>query len=82
MEYPLKVEKEGVKINPDGMEKERLYHCHFQDNILLIFKDHQDLLNCFEISDRDIVNRIVNGKQEDAETILDEYIKENKLGKK
>ena len=49
MTYPLSTGPDGVKIQPEHMEKEKLYHCVFKDKVLLIFKDDEDLLNCYEI---------------------------------
>jgi len=49
MHYPIVAEKDGVKIAPEHMEKEKFYHCIFNDNVLLIFKDEQEFLHCYEI---------------------------------
>ena len=49
--YPVSPGDEGVKIQPENMEKEKLYHCVFKDKVLLFYKDVQDVLNCAKNKD-------------------------------
>ena len=78
MIYPISAEKDGVKIKPELMEKEKLYHCIFNDKVVLLFKDQNEILNCYEIEDEQIVSKVKSSKDEDIEEILEEYIlKEN-----
>jgi len=78
MTYPISAEKDGVKIKPELMEKEKLYHCIFNDKVVLLFKDQNEILNCYEIEDEQIVSKVKSSKEEDIEEILEEYIaKEN-----
>ena len=51
MTYPISAEKDGVKIKPELMDTEKLYHCIFNDKVLLLFKDQNEILNCYEIED-------------------------------
>ena len=78
--YPVSPGEEGVKIQPENMEQEKLYHCVFKDKILLFFKDYQDVLNCFEIEEEELVNKIkaISNKDE-VEKFLEEYIKQKGL---
>ncbi len=48
----------GIKLNPDKMLREELYHCIYQNRIFLFYKDNDDILHCYEISDMDIINNI------------------------
>ena len=48
----------GIKLNPDKMIKEELYHCIYENRIFLFFKDNEDALHCYEISDIDTINKI------------------------
>ncbi len=48
----------GIKLNPDKMIKEELYHCIYENRIFLFFKDIEDVLHCYEISDIDTINKI------------------------
>ena len=49
MDYPVSADENGVNFNPDKMEKEKLYHCIFKNKAMLVFKDSQDVMNCYEI---------------------------------
>jgi hypothetical protein len=40
------------------MIKEELYHCIYENRIFLFFKDNEDVLHCYEISDIDTINKI------------------------
>lgn len=48
----------GIKLNPDKMVKEELYYCIYEDHVFLFFKDKEDILYCYEISDIDTINKI------------------------
>ena len=78
--HPISPNDEGVKIQPDNMEKEKLYHCLFKDKVLLLFKDVQDVLNCYEIEEPELVQRIKSqSDQDEIEKILEEYINQKGL---
>ena len=79
MIYPISAEKDGVKIKPELMEKEKMYHCIFNDKVVLIFKDKNEILNCYEIEDEQIVSKVKSSKEEDIEEILEEYISKENL---
>ena len=82
MPYPLTTGKNGIKIQPDKMESETLYHCIFQNKIVLVYKDHNEILNCYEIDDAEIVSRVATSNKEYIEKILEEYIEKENLRKK
>ena len=77
----ISVNDVGVKLKPEIMEKEKLYHCVVNNKIILAFKDHQDFLNCFEIEESEIVNRIKSADDKDVSLILEEYIEKENLKK-
>jgi hypothetical protein len=81
MSYPLISEKDGIKIKPEVMKSETLYHCLFQNKVMLVYKDHNEILNCYEIEDNEIVSRVKESKNSEIEKILEEYIEEKNLGK-
>ena len=77
---PVSPNEDGVKIQPDNMEKEKLYHCLFKDKVLLVYKDVQDVLNCYEIEEPELVQKIkTHSNQDEIEKILEDYIKQNGL---
>ena len=71
MSDEISVNDDGVKFKPEIMEKEKLYHCMFNDKIILAFKDHQDFLNCFEIEDLEIVNKIKSADGKSVELSIE-----------
>ena len=80
MDYPLSVDENGVNLKPEKMEKEKLYHCVFKNKAILIFKDSQDMLNCYEIEQEDLVEKIKNcNNNEELEQILEDYIEGQNL---
>ena len=82
MPYPLLSEKDGIKIQPDKMQTETLYHCVFQNKIMLVYKDQGEILNCYEIDDNEIVSKVKEASDADIEKILEEYIEKENLRKK
>ena len=80
MTYPVSVGDDGVKIKPEHMEKEKLYHCIFKNKVLLFFKDEQEVLNCFEIEEQELVDKIKACTDKDeVEKIFEDYIKKENL---
>ena len=78
MGYPVFANDDGVNLNPKIMEKEKIYHCIFKNKAILVFKDSQDLLNCYEIEEADLVERIRGcGSDADLERLLGDYISEH-----
>jgi len=55
MDYPLSTGKDGIKIKPEKMESEKLYHCVYNDKVFLVYKDEQHFLNCYEIEEKELV---------------------------
>lgn len=73
------VDDEGPKLKPELMEPERMYHCIYKDVILLFFVDSQKFLNCYEIAEPELVEKVKKSKQENIEGILKEYCSTAKL---
>jgi len=46
---------------------------------MLFYKDNSDMLNCYEISEKNIVDQVKQSKAEDIENLLQKYIEENNL---
>jgi hypothetical protein len=75
VDYPITANEDGVNIKPENMEKEHLYHCLFKNKVILLFKDSQDFLNCYEIEEEDLVNQIKNNSSDsEVEKILQNYV--------
>ena len=82
MSDPLSSEKDGIKIRPDKMQPETLYHCVFQNKVMLVYKDQNEILNCYEIDDNEIVSKVKETNDVGIEKILEEYIEKENLRKK
>ena len=80
MDYPIAVEPEGVKIRSEKMEVDKLYYCIYQEKILLFYKEQNEMLNCYEIAEKDVVEEVKQSKSEDIEKILQKYIEKKNLG--
>jgi len=81
MESPIEVNDDGVKLKPEIMENEKFYHCIFKNKVILVFKDHQEFLNCFEIEEKEIVDKIKSSTDKNIHSILESYIEKEKLKK-
>ena len=79
MDYPIVVESEGVKIKSEKMEVDKMYYCIYQEKILLFYKEQNEMLNCYEIEEKDIVEEVKQSKSEDIEKILQTYIEKKNL---
>ena len=80
MDYPIVAEPEGVKIRSDKMEVDKLYYCIYQEKILLFYKEQNEMLNCYEIAEKDVLEEVKQSKSEDIEKILQKYIEKKNLG--
>jgi len=76
MESPVSADENGVNLKPEKMEKEKLYHCIFKNKAMLIFKDSQDVLNCYEIEEANLVEQIRKcDNDDDLEKLFEDYLK-------
>jgi len=82
MNEPLVANNDGVNVKPELMEKEKLYHCIFNEKVILAYKDHQDFLNCYEIEETDLVQKIKSNIDQNIDSILEEYIEKTNLKSK
>jgi len=79
MVSPISVDENGIKLKPEIMEKEKLYHCVLNDKVFLVFKDEQEFLNCYEIEEKEIVDKVISAKTQNIDNVLNEFIKNQKL---
>jgi len=80
MDYPISANENGINLKPEKMEKEKLYHCIFKNKAMLVFKDSQDVLNCYEIEEKELVEKIrIISNEDDLEKLFEDYIDEQNL---
>ncbi len=80
MDYPVSANENGVNLKPEKMEKEKLYHCIFKNKAFLVFKDSQDVMNCYEIEQEDLVEKIRKCDNDDElEKLFEDYVQRENL---
>ena len=79
MDYPVTIDHEGIKIKPENMEIDKLYYCMYGEKIVLFYKDQNEMLNCYEIEEKEIVEEVKQSKPQDIENILHNYIERKNL---
>ena len=72
LEYPVAVQPDGIKLKPEMMVKDQLYHCIFENKVFLFYKDEQELLHCYEVEHPSAVKEI-SSNPSDIENILMKY---------
>ena len=59
--YPVVMDIENkIKIKPELMIKEKLYPFIYEKSVFLFFKDENELIHCYEISDKDVKEKMLN----------------------
>jgi len=80
MDYPVLPQDDGIKINPEKMEKEKFYHCIFQNKLVVFYKDDQEILNCYEIEEEELIQKAKSCNNDtDLEKVFEDYIKRENL---
>jgi hypothetical protein len=75
LEYPIIVEKDGIKIKPEEMTVDKMYHCIYDKKVYIFYKDEENLTHCYEVDDPLVVQEIVNNP-DNLEDILLKHSKE------
>jgi len=64
---PVHIDEDNkIKIKPELMIIENLYPLIFENSVYLFFKDENELLNCYEVTDKELVEKA----QKNPEKIL------------
>jgi hypothetical protein len=79
VDYPIVAESDGIKIKTEKMEVDKLYYCIYQDKILLFYKEQNDMLNCYEIAEKEVVEEVKQSQSFDIENILQRYVDKKNL---
>ena len=78
MSYPIRTFQSKINIKATEMLVEKLYYCICDEKLFLFYKDKDLLLNCFEINEVSLINKIKKIKDKNyIDKILDEYIDTN-----
>ena len=55
---PVEIDLENkIKINPESMIIEKLYPIIYDNSVYLFYKDENELINCYEITDKKIIEK-------------------------
>ncbi len=74
----VKSSKDGIIIKSEEMEKDKIYTCIHDGKVFLFFKNELGLLNCYEVQDEAIAEKIKATPDSDSvKKILEELIKSN-----
>ncbi len=74
---PVESRKEGIIIRNELIEKDKIYTCIHEGRVFLFFKNELGLLNCYEVQDEDVANKIkANPDSESVKKILQELLEE------
>jgi len=46
VEYPVIVEKDGIKIDPEKMIVDKMYYCIYDNKVYIFYKDEESLTHC------------------------------------
>ena len=75
-DYPIVAKKDGIVIKTEKMDVDKIYQCVYQDRVYLFFKDEHELLNCYEVEDKEAAEAIkANPDSNSVKTILEKAAK-------
>lgn len=67
-ESPVLIDEDNkIKIKPELMITENLYPIIFENSLFLFFKDENELINCYEVTEKELVEKA----QKNPERILE-----------
>lgn len=78
MQYPIQVSQSKINVRISDMIIEKLYYCIYDNKIFLFYRDQNLFLNCFEIVETDLVNKVKKIDGKNLDMILQKYA-QNKL---
>ena len=70
--YPVVVERDGIKLKTEEMVTDQLYHCIYDNKVFLFYKDEEGLLHCYEVENSDAIREIAE-KPSELDAILKKY---------
>lgn len=67
-ESPVLIDEDNkIKIKPELMITENLYPIIFENSLFLFFKDENELINCYEVTEKELIEKA----QKNPERILE-----------
>ncbi len=74
-DYPLIVKEDGIVVKTKIMEIDKIYYCVYGRRTFLFFKDENELVNCYEVEDKEVAEAIICDPDSDSiKSILGKYL--------
>ncbi|GKS61109.1 hypothetical protein YTPLAS21_05670 [Candidatus Nitrosocosmicus sp.] len=71
-ESPILIDEDNkIKIKPELMITENLYPILFENSLFLFFKDENELINCYEVTEKELVEKAQKNPQRILEMLED-----------
>lgn len=65
-DYPIVAKEDGIVIKTEKMDVDKIYPCVYRDKVYLFFKDEHELLNCYEVEDKEAAEAIKANPDSDS----------------
>jgi hypothetical protein len=72
LEYPIQAHEKGIKIKPELMTVDKLYHCIYDDAVFIFYKDQEEIMHCYQVENLSAATEIINDP-DNLEQILHKY---------
>ena len=74
-DYPVILKEDGIVVKPKMMKIDEIYQCVYRNKLYLFFKDEHELLNCYEVEDKQAAEDIKTNPDSDSiKKILEKYL--------
>ena len=81
-DYPVIVKEDGIVVKTKIMEIDKIYYCVYRSRTFLFFKDENELVNCYEVEDKEVAEAIICDPDSDSiKGILGKYLDKQRGGK-
>ncbi len=78
---PVVAKEDGIVIKTEKMAVDKIYSCVYQGNVYLFFKDEHELLNCYEVEDKETAEAIKANPDSDSIKMILENAAKKQQGK-
>ena len=72
LEYPIQAHENGIKIKPELMTADKLYHCIYDNAVFIFYKDQEEIMHCYQVENLSAATEIMNDP-DNLEQILHKY---------
>ena len=77
---PLIVKEDGIVVKTKIMEIDKIYYCVYRNRTFLFFKDENELVNCYEVEDKEVAEAIrLDPDSDSIKNILGKYLDKRQM---